>query len=159
MAQSTMRTQLTPSITSRDAAWRRAPAAVPVGSSRRQVVTCASASFRTPRRGALIGLASIVGTVAVRPMSANAEDDADNALIQSLLKKSQDNKAKNDAERFNYDKQYESYLSIIKSGGYVPKTKAEMEKLQITKPAECGLPVFDKSKLCADWDAFYATLQ
>ena len=62
-------------------------------------------------------------------------------------------------DRFNYDKQYASTLNIIKSSGYVPKTKAEMEKLQISKPPECGLPVFDKSKLCEEWDAFYASLE
>eukprot|EP00976_Prorocentrum_cordatum_P046475 939510-Prorocentrum_minimum.AAC.1 len=67
--------------------------------------------------------------------------------------------ARNMCQVFNYDKQYESYLNIVKSSGYVPKNKKEMEKLNMSKPAECGLPVFDKSPLCAQWDEFYATLE
>lgn len=36
---------------------------------------------------------------------------------QRLLAKSADNKAKNDAERYNYDKQYATNLAIIKGTG------------------------------------------
>jgi hypothetical protein len=50
-------------------------------------------------------------------------------------------------------------MEIVKGGGYIPRNKAEMEKMNISKPAECGLPVFDKSTLCQQWDQFYAKLE
>jgi hypothetical protein len=37
--------------------------------------------------------------------------------VQRLLAKSADNKDKNDKERFNYDKQYASYMAITKGTG------------------------------------------
>lgn len=33
-------------------------------------------------------------------------------FLQELLKKSKENKEKNDKERFNYDKQYSSYFAV-----------------------------------------------
>ena len=68
---------------------------------------------------------------------------------QRLLAKSAENKAKNDAERFNYDKQYAANLAIIKASGYVPDDQASRDKLGITRPAECDLPFFKDSPLCA----------
>ena len=77
------------------------------------------------------------------------DKSTDEYKTQRLLAKSADNKAKNDAERFNYDKQYAANLAIIKGTGYVPDDQATRDKLGITRPAECDLPFFKDSPLCA----------
>ena len=70
-------------------------------------------------------------------------------LVKKLLARSAENKAKNDAERFDYDSQYASSLAIIKGTGYVPDDKTSREKLGITRPPECDLPFFKDSSTCA----------
>ena len=76
-------------------------------------------------------------------------DEGQSELVKRLLAKSAENKEKNDAERYNYDKQYAANLAIIKGSGYVPDDQASRDKLGITRPPECDLPYFKASPLCA----------
>jgi hypothetical protein len=52
--------------------------------------------------------------------SGSAAPEAESDLVKRLRAKSEENKEKNDKERFNYDKQYSANLAIIKGTGYVP---------------------------------------
>ena len=54
--------------------------------------------------------------------------------------------------RFNYDKQYESYMALVKTSGFVPEDEATRKKLNIKKPIECKLPVFEDTPLCQNFD-------
>ena len=75
--------------------------------------------------------------------------EAQSELVARLLAKSAENKAKNDAERKNYDRQYASSIAIIKGTGYVPDDEKSRERLGITRPPECDLPFFKDSPTCA----------
>mmetsp|Transcript_4060 Transcript_4060/g.5371 ORF Transcript_4060/g.5371 Transcript_4060/m.5371 type:complete len:153 (-) Transcript_4060:118-576(-) len=108
-------------------------------------------SLNFNRRDTVFGLVSTIGSMFLAEKT-RAQEDGDNVFIQDLLKKSKENKAKNDAERFNYDKQYDSYMSIVKAQGFIPDNKATQEKYGISKPPECNLPVFNRSNLCLDFD-------
>mmetsp|Transcript_10272 Transcript_10272/g.19429 ORF Transcript_10272/g.19429 Transcript_10272/m.19429 type:complete len:154 (-) Transcript_10272:355-816(-) len=109
-------------------------------------------------RRAMLGLGFGIATQFISG-HASANEDSDNPFIQDLLKKSAENKAKNDAERFNYDKQYESYIAIVKGSGYVPKTKKEAKQLGIERPKECEFPVFKESSLCKKFDELERSLE
>jgi hypothetical protein len=81
--------------------------------------------------------------------SGAAGGEAQSELVSRLLAKSAENKAKNDAERKNYDRQYASSIAIIKGTGYVPDDEKSRERLGITRPPECDLPFFKDSPTCA----------
>ena len=80
--------------------------------------------------------------------SGSAAPEAESDLVKRLRAKSEENKEKNDKERFNYDKQYSANLAIIKGTGYVPDNEKDRERLGITRPAECDLPFFKDSPTC-----------
>lgn len=107
----------------------------------------ASAAARG-RRGAVGGMLATV-ILGMGTKQARAEEEGkENELVQQLLKKSMENKAKNDAERRDYSKQYESYLAI-EFFGNPPKDPDVRKKYGVEKrPVECNLKFFQKSKLC-----------
>ena len=78
------------------------------------------------------------------PLKLFPHADASHAT-QRLLAKSAENKTKNDAERFNYDKQYAANLAIL---NIVPDDQKTREKLSISRPKECDLPFFKDSPTC-----------
>ena len=80
--------------------------------------------------------------------SGSAAPEAESDLVKRLRAKSEENKEKNDKERFNYDKQYSANMAIIKGTGYVPDNEKDRERLGITRPAECDLPFFKDSPTC-----------
>ena len=80
--------------------------------------------------------------------SGSAAPEAESDLVKRLRAKSEENKEKNDKERFNYDKQYSANMAIIKGTGYVPDNEKDRERLGITRPAECDLPFFKGSPTC-----------
>ncbi|KAK3238912.1 hypothetical protein CYMTET_51115 [Cymbomonas tetramitiformis] len=110
-----------------------------------------AASTSKNRRCVLLGAVALSLSSAIQD-KAVAMEDGDNALIQELLRKSAENKEKNDAERKNYDRQYASYMSIVKGSGYIPETKEKRAKLGVERPAECNLPIFNTTPLCLDFD-------
>ena len=79
--------------------------------------------------------------------SGSSVPEAESDLVKRLKAKSEENKAKNDAERFNYDRQYSANMAIIKSS-WTPDDEKDREKLGITRPAECDLPFFKDSPTC-----------
>lgn len=79
--------------------------------------------------------------------SGSSVPEAESDLVKRLKAKSEENKAKNDAERFNYDRQYSANMAIIKSS-WTPDDEKDRERLGITRPAECDLPFFKDSPTC-----------
>jgi hypothetical protein len=126
----------------------------------------AAASSSRSRRVALAGAIAAAMTLRARGALAAVDDElppkdysnynsgaaggeAQSELVARLLAKSAENKAKNDAERKNYDRQYASSIAIIKGTGYVPDDEKSRERLGITRPPECDLPFFKDSPTCA----------
>mmetsp|Transcript_10152 Transcript_10152/g.24989 ORF Transcript_10152/g.24989 Transcript_10152/m.24989 type:complete len:173 (-) Transcript_10152:30-548(-) len=80
--------------------------------------------------------------------SGSGPDDSQSDLVKRLRAKSAENKVKNDADRFNYDTQYAANLAIIKGTGYVPEDQATRDRIGVSRPGECNLPIFKDSPTC-----------
>lgn len=107
----------------------------------------------TRRKVAMIGLFSTFGFDFCCEKKVFAEEVGENSdLVRELLRKSAENKEKNDALRKDYSKQYESYLAI-EFFGNPPKDLEVRKKYGVDKkPVECNLKFFQTSRLCSEYE-------
>jgi len=75
----------------------------------------------------------------VEALLAGAPPREESALVAELLARTSENKARHDAERRDYSRQYSGYFDVLKAtSSYVPKSDDERRRLGYSKPAECG---------------------
>merc|ERR1719453_65149 len=105
---------------------------------------------RVQRRAAGLGL--LGAAVAAAPAAARAEESA---LTSKLLARSAENKARNDAERYEKTQRtYDSYFAVERATSAAPpKDVSARDSMGFKRPWECDLGgVFSKSELCRTFD-------
>ncbi|XP_068653736.1 uncharacterized protein [Aristolochia californica] len=96
------------------------------GKRRRTIIAGAEPANETRRRVVVLSSVAFLSTAAAIPEAS----DSKKALLQKYLKRSQENKAKNDEERLNdyYKRNYKDYFEFIE-GSVKGKTElSESEK-------------------------------